>query len=183
MAKETKLICEKLVIEDCNTTCLSENKQRLLLTEAYHEKNKLPLMSLATDVKCARLQKEEYGTAMYYTNTTLEDTQMWFKSRFGLQAFAGNFSHDKRFAKTDWLCRCKVSIEDQDQIVSGLCPVMCPEDLGHSLGTWGRTETWLSSLQLCLTGGTRWRRTTGGNSPKLLQSWLELLQLQLKPAQ
>ena len=80
-------------------------------------------MSLATEVKCARINKEKYGAAVYYKNTTIEDTRKWFKSRFGLQAFAGNFSHNKRFAKTDWLCRCKASIEDEGHIVSGLCPV------------------------------------------------------------
>jgi hypothetical protein len=123
LARETKLICEELGIEDCNTTCISKSKYKILLTEACHEKNKQLLISTATDVKCSRIQKEEYGAAVYFKNTTIEDTRRWFKSRFGLQAFAGNFSHNKRFAKTDWLCRCKVSVEDEGHIVSGLCPV------------------------------------------------------------
>ena len=60
---------------------------------------------------------------MYSKNTTIEETRKWFKSRFGLEKFAGNYSHDRRFAKTNWLCRCKLSIEDEGHIVSGQCPI------------------------------------------------------------
>ena len=79
--------------------------------------------SAATPVRCSRILKEEYGKQSYIVESTIEDSRKWFKSRFGLQAFAGNFSHDRRFAKTDWLCRCKISIEDEGHIVSGQCPV------------------------------------------------------------
>ena len=75
LARETKLICEELGKEDCNTTCISESKCRILLTEASHEKNKQLLISTATDVKCGRIQKEVYGAAVYFKNTTIEDTQ------------------------------------------------------------------------------------------------------------
>lgn len=36
LARETKIICEELDIEDCKTTLLSKNKYRILLTEACH---------------------------------------------------------------------------------------------------------------------------------------------------
>ena len=123
LARETQLICRELGIEDCNTTCISKSKYRTLLTEACHEKNKQLLRSAATEVKCVRIQKEAYGAAVYYKNTTIEETRRWFKTRFGLEKFAGNYSHDRRFAKTDWLCQCKVTVEDEGHIVSGLCPV------------------------------------------------------------
>ena len=123
LASETKQICEKLCVEDCNTTNMNRNKYRQLVTEACHEENKKLLRSAATPVKCSRILKEEYGKQSYIVESTIEDSRKWFKSRFGLQAFAGNFSHDRRFAKTDWLCRCKISIEDEGHIVSGQCPV------------------------------------------------------------
>ena len=52
---------------------------------------------------------------------TITSTRNWFKSRFSLQPFAGNFSKDKRFASTDWMCRCKESREEEGHITSGEC--------------------------------------------------------------
>ena len=123
LAMETKQICEDLGVTDCNSTTLSKHKYRKIVTDACHERNRQMLLSAATEVKCARMKTEEYGKKDYIEKKTIGDARNWFKSRFGLQAFAGNYSHDRRFAKTDWLCRCKASVEDEGHIVSGLCPV------------------------------------------------------------
>ena len=124
LAGETKLFCEELGIEDCNTTSMNKCKYRQLLTQACHEKNIQILRATATEVKCGRIKTEEYGAAVYSKNTTIEETRKWFRSRYKLQEFAGNYANDRsRFAKTDWLCRCKLSTEDEDHIVSGQCPV------------------------------------------------------------
>jgi hypothetical protein len=124
LADETKRFCDEIGVEDCNTTSLSKGKYRQLLNQACHKKNIHILRATATAVKCGRIQTEEYGDAVYSKNTTIEETRKWFRSRYKLQAFAGNYTHDKRrFAKTDWLCRCKLSIEDEGHIVSGQCPV------------------------------------------------------------
>ena len=109
--------------KDCNTTNMGRNKYRQLVTEACHQVNKKWLRSSATPVKCSRILTEEYGKQNYIEESTIGDARKWFKTCFGLQNFAGNFSHDRRFAKTDWLCRCKISIEDEEHIVSGQCPV------------------------------------------------------------
>ena len=37
--------------------------------------------------------------------------------------FAGNYSHDRRFARTDWLCRCRQAKETESHILSGECEV------------------------------------------------------------
>ena len=55
----------------------------------------------------------------YIEKKTIGDARILFKSCFGLQAFAGNYSHDRRFSKTDWLCRCQSAVEDEGHIVSG----------------------------------------------------------------
>ena len=39
--------------------------------------------------------------------------------RFGFQPFAGNFSHDRRYAKSNWLCQCKSVREEESHITSG----------------------------------------------------------------
>ena len=44
-----------------------------------------------------------------------------FKTRFGMHPFAGNFSHDKRFSRNDWLCRCQRAKENQSHLISGEC--------------------------------------------------------------
>ena len=46
-----------------------------------------------------------------------------YRSRFGLQPFAGNYSKDKRFAKSSWLCLCKEEREEEIHILSGNCKV------------------------------------------------------------
>ena len=124
LAIETKQICENLNIEDCNTTLLFKTKYRKLVTAACQERNKQLLKSTATAVKCSRIQKEDYIKQSYIESSTIGEARNYFKTRFGLQAFAGNYSHDKkRFARTDWLCRCQAAIEDEGHIVSGQCPV------------------------------------------------------------
>ena len=44
-------------------------------------------------------------------------------TRYGMQPFAGNFSHDKRFARSQWLCRCREAREEEQHLLSGSCPV------------------------------------------------------------
>ena len=46
-----------------------------------------------------------------------------FRTRFGLLAFAGNFSHDRRFASTNWLCKCTEAREEEAHLISGQCKV------------------------------------------------------------
>ena len=43
-------------------------------------------------------------------------------SRFRLQPFPGNYSHDQRFAKTEFMCRCGTDKETESHLVSGHCP-------------------------------------------------------------
>ena len=37
--------------------------------------------------------------------------------------FAGNYTKDKRFARSDWLCKCGESKEDESHLLSGNCEV------------------------------------------------------------
>ena len=40
-----------------------------------------------------------------------------------MMSFAGNFSKDKRFARTDWLCKCGEAREEESHLISGNCVV------------------------------------------------------------
>ena len=43
-----------------------------------------------------------------------------FRTRFGMQPFAGNYSRDRRFARTGWLCRCQKE-KEEGHLLSGNC--------------------------------------------------------------
>ena len=49
------------------------------------------------------------------------DVRQQYQSRFGLRPIAGNYSKDKRFARTNWLCRCKEEREEETHYMSGQC--------------------------------------------------------------
>ena len=44
-------------------------------------------------------------------------------TRVKLQPFGGNYKHDKRFEKTNWMCFCGWEIEKESHLLSGECPV------------------------------------------------------------
>ena len=46
-----------------------------------------------------------------------------YRTRFGMQPFAENNSHDQRFARTERLCQCQEAREEESHLVSGNCPV------------------------------------------------------------
>ena len=37
--------------------------------------------------------------------------------------FAGNYSRDRRFARTEWLCHCGNAREEESHLISGNCEV------------------------------------------------------------
>jgi hypothetical protein len=123
LAKETKLICQELDIEDCNITSRSKSEYRQIVLEACHRKNKTKLLGLAEGkIKCERIMKEEYHKKDYISKKLICEVRQQYKSRYGLLPFAGNFSKDKRFAKSDWMCRCGQT-EKEIHLTAGKCPI------------------------------------------------------------
>lgn len=122
LAKETKIICEELDIEDCNSTTIDRNRYKSLLLAACHKSNENSLRLLAKG-KCERIDNEEYGKKEYFRNKNIYNVRQQFRTRFGLQPFAGNYSHDKRFANSNWLCKCKEAKEEECHLTSGQCKV------------------------------------------------------------
>ena len=128
LAKETNSICKELKIEDCNVTSQTQDQYRIMLTEACHRMNENTLR-LQAKGKCERISFEEYGKKSYLQKKTVKSVRQEFRTRFGLLAFAGNYSHDRRFAKSDWLCKCKEAREEELHLLSGQCKVY--GDLTH----------------------------------------------------
>ena len=117
LIQETKQICKELDLEDCNITRLSKTDYKTLLMKACHLKNEARLRLQASETKCARMRTEPYGKQDYINSTTIEQARGLFRTRFGLQDFAGNYSHNRKFAKSDWLCRCKTAKEEECHII------------------------------------------------------------------
>ena len=101
LAFETETFCEILDIKDCNVTQLSKTVYRQILVKACHKRNEMNLREKAQG-KCERINTEPYGKKSYICEKNIHQVRQLYRSRFGLQPFAGN-SKDKRFAKTKWL--------------------------------------------------------------------------------
>ena len=66
---------------------------------------------------------ESYGKKGYLENKNISEVRDMYKTRFGLFPFVGNYSHDSRFARTNWLCHCKNAREEERHLISGKCEV------------------------------------------------------------
>ena len=121
---ETEEICKELKIESVNTTKQNKKQFRKVVTEACHKLNEERLRKEAENkVKCQRIMKEPYGRKKYIGGKIIHNVREQYRTRVGLQAFAGNYSHDMRFSKTQWKCRCDESIESEAHLMNGQCPV------------------------------------------------------------
>ena len=54
---------------------------------------------------------------------TIANVRIQFRTRFGLTQFAGNYSKDNSFSKSNWLCKCLEYREEENHLTSGLCKV------------------------------------------------------------
>jgi hypothetical protein len=122
LAEETKLICHYLQIEDCNETQLNKEDYKLILIQASHLRNEENLRLMAQG-KCARILTDTYGKKDYILKKNIHNVRQQFRARYGLQPFAGNYSHDRRFAGSQWLCKCQEEREEEAHLLSGLCKV------------------------------------------------------------
>ena len=53
----------------------------------------------------------------------MEDVRNIYRTRYGQRDFAGNFSNNNKYSKTDWMCICGQSKEKEGHITSGQCPI------------------------------------------------------------
>ena len=122
LAKETAKISKELHIEDCNTTTLTKAEYKILLSQLLEVKYESMLRDQAKDKsKCERILKDRYGKKEYLTNMTIGEVRKFYRTRVGLLPFASNYKNDKRFLRTNWMCRCKTETENQSHIRH--CPI------------------------------------------------------------
>ena len=128
LALETRQICEELGLEDCNTVIQDKALYKKTIISACHAKNEDNLRKLARG-KCERINHEEYGKKAYFQKKNILNVRQEYRTRFRLQPFGGNYSNDKRFSRSGWLCKCKMAREEEGHLTSGQCPVY--GDLTH----------------------------------------------------
>ena len=119
---ETNQICEELNVESCNITRMNKKEYRTVVTKACHVLNEKWLRTQAEGKeKCGRIASETYGKKNYFSKKLIQEVRNTFRTRFGLQPFAGNYSHDRRFKKTNHLCRCLQNKETESHLMAGNC--------------------------------------------------------------
>jgi hypothetical protein len=118
LAKETRKICEELGIEDCNTTYLNGKEYKELVKTAIKRKDEEWLRKESEGKrKCAKIMKDNYGKKNYLSEKKMAEVRNIFKARVGMSEFADNFAHDKKFMRTNWLCRCGSERESENHII------------------------------------------------------------------
>ena len=75
-------------------------------------------MRLLAQGKCERINGEEYGEKNYISTKDIASVRQQYRTRFGLQNFAGKHSNDNQFTKTNWLCRCLESKKNEPHLTS-----------------------------------------------------------------
>ena len=74
--------------------------------------------------KCCCISYEIYKQKKYIEDLkNIAEVRNTYKSRFGQRTFAGNYSHDNKYSKTNWMCKCDKSKEKEKHIISFNCPV------------------------------------------------------------
>ena len=117
LVKETTKICKELHIEDCNTTLMSKAEYKVLLSQLLKVKDESLLREQAKEKsKCERIMREKYGKKDYISKLTIGEVRKFYRTRVGLLPFANNFKNDKRFARTNWMCRREEEKENQSHI-------------------------------------------------------------------
>ena len=77
----------------------------------------------ASEKKCAIITNEWYGKKSYIVHKNIGDTRDIFRALFGFTDFTGNYSHARKFSKTNWLCLCQETTENKSHLLSGKCKV------------------------------------------------------------
>ena len=130
LAREASEISRQLVVEDPNTTEMSRYEYRQEITKACHQyqerqlRNKIKNKEGDIMQKCQKIAKDFYGRKSYFDKKVPNQVRSHFATRVGMLPVAGNFRHNRRFARTEWLCRCGQEREEERHITDS-CPLHC----------------------------------------------------------
>ena len=122
LAREAGEICLELGVEPVERTKLSMKCYRAEVTAACHRLNETRLREvMAGKQKCEKILSDSYGQKEYFSLTTPAKVRKYFSTRVSMLPIAGNFSHDQRFRRTNWLCRC--GSREQEEHIRSHCVI------------------------------------------------------------
>ena len=122
LAREGVEICDEMGIKSVHSTRMEKQAYRDLITRACHKLKEIRIRKQADGKdKCPRISSEVYGKKNYLEKRNINKVRKMLRTRFGLLPFAGNYSHDGRYARTEWLCKCKKAREEEGHLLSGKC--------------------------------------------------------------
>ena len=122
LAMEAEEICREFNIEDVNKTALNNKEYKKIINKAAKIKNEEIIKEQAKGKdKCNRIKEETYGKKEYISDKNISEVREWFKTRYKMQPFAANFSKNKHFAQTEWLCKCTLFRESEEHLRDGTC--------------------------------------------------------------
>ena len=121
MAAEVTNICENLQIEDANETKEDRSKYNKKLKESCRVRDEVNIKKKMEKMeKMDTLKNEDCKRKDYINQKSINTVRNTFATRVMMLRFAGNFSHDDYFRRTNWQCEgCDLKvIEDQVHIAS-----------------------------------------------------------------
>ena len=87
------------------------------MTDACYKYDEKMLRNKMRDkIKFEKILSEGYGRKEYFSRLLPGQVRDYFSTRVNMLALAGNYSRDKRFKRTGWLCLCGER-EEQEHIL------------------------------------------------------------------
>ena len=127
LIRETAKICQELNMDDCNEVDISimskKMYRRFVMNQCIKKDEERLREAAAGKIKCDRIMKDRFGKKPYMSLQILNSVRQHFYSRLQMQPFAGNYAKDKRFLKSNWMCKCGQEREAESHLLSGSCQV------------------------------------------------------------
>ena len=126
--REASQISRQLVIEDTNTTVMSMCEYRKEVIKACHQYRERQLKSKMRNKegdimqKYQKINKDFYGRKPFFDKKVPSHVRSHFATRVGMLPVAGNFRHNRWFARIGWLCRSGQEREEERHITD-YCPL------------------------------------------------------------
>jgi hypothetical protein len=88
------------------------------VTDACYKYDKKMLRDKMRDkIKCEKILSEGYGSKQYFSRLLPGQVRDYFSTLVKMLPLAGNYSRDKRFRRTGWLCLCGEREEHEHSIL------------------------------------------------------------------
>ena len=105
--------------------------------------------------------KKARGKKLYFKKPNFWGA-LSYRSRVCLQPFAGNYSHDKWYERSEYFCRCREFRESESHLMACQCNIY--DDIRKIMTTSPAMRIGLIFSKKCLRGGTSLTRRQTINS-------------------